>query len=171
MTFEEFSQNCLRRNCLRRTFYTGNCVKRSKQIKCYDKYNHLIEKRNLKRKEYFENLNSKECPVDQRWVEVRNQILERDKVCRLWKVLTANEKEHILKNFSHDFFYLKDILDVAHIKPRSTHPELYYDPENLLLLSRYFHSLLDSYIHPVTRTSITSEERDVWFQRIVSGGV
>jgi hypothetical protein len=101
-----------------------------------------------------------------KWQEVRKKLFERDKSCRVWLCLSQSEKSIILSTFLDQISMFKDIDDAAHIKPRSTHPELYYDLDNLLRINRYFHILLDTYRHPVTQRPITAEERENWFKRI-----
>ncbi|GAF79336.1 unnamed protein product, partial [marine sediment metagenome] len=46
----------------------------------------------------------------------------------------------------------------------SQRPDLIYDIDNIVLVSRYFHSLLDTFCHPVTRKKITKEERLEWLK-------
>jgi hypothetical protein len=77
--------------------------------------------------------------------------------------LTIEEAEEItpLDNFD------PSSVDPAHVLPRSTHPHLIYDPENIVMLSRLFHSRLDTYRHPLTGTPLSKEEHRKWWKRIV----
>ena len=91
--------------------------------------------------------------------ELRSAVLKRDKVCQMWKALTDQERSHIHCNYFDEFSWTSKKLTVAHIIPRSKNKKLKYEMDNVVLISLYFHKLLDSYLHPVTRKKITKEER------------
>ena len=64
---------------------------------------------------------------------------------------------------------LSDELDCAHIKGKGSYPELNYDMNNIVLISRYFHTLLDQHRHPIFRHIITEEEKINWLKRAKKG--
>lgn len=157
MDFESFIEHCEKGICLRNTFITNNCIKESKRRNCYKKY---IKKVEEQIESYYDNANASQI----RWQEVKEQLIERDNnTCQLWKILSKDEQLHILHNYFEDYSQLSKQLDPAHIVPRSRSNELYYDVDNLVLISRYFHSLLDTWKHPVYRTTITDDERTDWY--------
>ncbi len=141
---EIFKQKCAGGVCLRKSSRNAKCLTDKKQSKCYVKY--------------CKKLN-KQYEVDERWEEVKEQIHRRDKTCRIFAILTEEEKNYIYANYYDGYKMLSRTLDVEHIIPRSKNKSLYYDPSNLILISRYFHSLLTVYKHPVFQTAITQEER------------
>lgn len=117
-------------------------------------------------KKTSDKLSEKQKENSAKWQEVRKKLFERDKSCRVWMCLSQLEKSIILATFLDQLSMFKDIDDAAHIKARSTHPELYYELDNLVRINRYFHTLLDTHRHPVTQLPITAEEREYWFKRI-----
>lgn len=102
---------------------------------------------------------------DVKWEEVRQKVFERDKGrCRLLSLLSIKDLDTIKEN---DVNNLRTILDTAHIIPRSMSSNLYYNENNLILLNRYSHSLIDSYKHPITMLPITNIERDEFWIKII----
>lgn len=149
-TFEEFSAKCLKQICpLGKEHYGHICLKDTKQKRCFGK----------KKKDVW-SFNGLEIESDPKWQSLRLEILERDKSCKLWMILTPEEKNHILHNYQDEFFLFKKFFDTAHIIPKSVNKSLYYDKNNLVLIYRYFHRLLDQYMHPVYRTHISNIERE-----------
>lgn len=103
---------------------------------------------------------------DQKWEQLKSEM-DFSK-CRLWEILTQPEKDYVLEHFKADFISLSCI-DPAHIKGKGAYIEFKYDKENVVTIYRYFHGLLDTYKDPITRKSITKQEREEWFNRIKSG--
>ena len=131
---------------------------------------HERKERAKKLKEQGEVIGEKQKSKDARWSEVKTKLFERDSGCRVWQCLTQNERALVLASFYDQIMMFKDIDDAAHIKPRSTHPELYYDLDNLLRINRYFHTLLDTYRNPISQAHMSKEEHDMWFRRIKNNG-
>lgn len=123
----------------------------SKRKSCFDKWQKLNKKHADKRKEV----------KDPEWQKCRTAIASRDKTCRVWAALNIKQQNYVMDIHKEDYKMLNR-LTTAHIKPKSTHPELYYDLSNLVLVSLYFHTLLDQMQHPVTKIPITAEERGDW---------
>lgn len=117
-------------------------------------------------KSHSNKISEKQKENNAKWQAVRKQLFERDKACRVWMCLSQTEKALILSVYLDQISMFKNMDDAAHIKARSTHPELYYDLDNLLRINRYFHTLLDTHRDPVTQISITAEQREDWFTRI-----
>lgn len=151
--YREFISYCSKGTCLRHTIYNQKtCSRESKRKKCFDKFLKMQEKRNSI------------STIDERWSIVRYSVLERDNFqCRLTKVLSVNE----LIKAGVGFDSTGETLDVAHIVSRSQSSNLYYEMENLISMRRIFHSRLDSYKDPITGKSISKEDRDYWFIRMV----
>lgn len=171
MDIESFQDKCNNRVCLRKTFTDfdgkGKCLTEKKQSDCYKKYINQLEKDNIKKQKRIEELKNNEIEVDQKWIDTRKLVIDRDhSKCRVWRVLSPKDQKYILTNFSDDYIALSRILDVDHIIPKSVRFDLYYDLDNLLLMSRYFHRLLTDYKHPVTREKITDEEKKMIYQKI-----
>lgn len=120
----------------------------------YEKYQKKEEKR-LK----------KSFIPDSKWLIIREEIFIRDNYrCRLWKVLTMEEKKEVLEDAS--LFALNDI-DPAHVFGKGSCPKMKYVPENIVTLYRTFHSRLDAYLNPLNGTPISNSEREEWWKRIL----
>ena len=127
-----------------------------KQLKsAYKKYLKREEKREEK---IIQSL------VDERWEKVKKEVWDRDRgKCQLTPLLTAGELIIFLEKSGH----LKEIIDPAHIYGKGAYPFLKYDPENVVLLNRYSHSMLDTYRSPVDGSPISQAEHTQWWCRIV----
>lgn len=140
------------------------CNRDSKQERCFEKYEEKEKKRFVVDQEY----NSFVVKVwNETFEEGYTGFSTRDKwenYCQLWAVLSEQERNYIKENYKDDLWLAKN-LDVCHIREKDIRPDLKYDPDNGVIIGRYFHSLLDSYRHPVTRKSITKEERYDWLMR------
>ena len=62
--------------------------------------------------------------------------------------------------------YIKTI-DPAHVIPVSRNYSMCYDEDNIISLNRYSHENLDSYRDPITGRSITREEVNKWWVRLL----
>jgi len=99
--------------------------------------------------------------VDERMEEVFSLVDVRDNFsCRLLIKLSTQELFYISRTVGN--YFLKPI-DHAHIFPRSTHPHLKYDVDNIVLLSRLFHSRLDEFRDPITGEYIGKVMAGKWW--------
>jgi len=154
-----FKEKCNGKYCPRgpRT-KSKSCKNDSKQERCFLKY----EKVQNSQKE-------KQFVVDDAWEDLKKLVWGRDGgECQLWKILTKEERLFVITNYMDDFSML-NTLDVAHIKGKGAYPALKYEISNVTLIRRFFHSLLDTHKHPVTRKTINKEEREAWFQSAFDG--
>ncbi len=102
---------------------------------------------------------------DKQWQAVKLRVTKRDKkTCRFLKLCNMKETLLIQKYAPR---VMLECLDHAHIFPVSLYPALCYVDENLVLLNRYSHHNLDDCKHPISGESITMEERDDFWKRIV----
>jgi hypothetical protein len=90
-------------------------------------------------------------------------ILERDKGCRLLSVLTVSERM-VWSNHQNG---MGGILDGAHIFGKGAYPWMRYEPKNVVTLNRYSHSCLDLNKSPIDGHSISTIEKIEWWQRII----
>jgi 5-methylcytosine-specific restriction endonuclease McrA len=105
---------------------------------------------------------------DPLWQEVADKVWKRDKSqCRLLSKLKIDNPDLYLYFIKNNMKSLYTKLDLAHIIPRSQSRLLYYEEENLILLNRVSHSLLDSYHNPITGESIDKIQRDEWWEYII----
>lgn len=150
LTFEEFKEKC-KTYCPRNTNKSKRCSLESKKKDCFRRY------KNLK-------LNSKPI-IDLKWKEIQEIVNKRDSKCRVLPVLSVKEYGII----KYQLKGLSAILDCAHVISRAQAPqdELYYNPDNIVLMSRMFHARLDTYKDPVTDKFLTKEQRNHWWERIV----
>lgn len=104
---------------------------------------------------------------DEQWQSVKKDILERDGCfCRCCRIMTPAELG--IRNKLNLPNYLFQILDPAHYHSVGGHIEETYDIDNLYTLCRSCHDALDSYRSPVNGKSISREEHEQWWQRIIS---
>jgi len=101
---------------------------------------------------------------DEKWQEVKEKVYKRDKTCRFLAIMTWAESKRIMKKAPAK---LLNTLDPAHVFPVSLFPHLVYDVENVVLLCRYVHECLDSGKNPITGDSLTKEEHENLWMRII----
>jgi hypothetical protein len=167
LSLVEFQSRCREARCSRRTFVTKQCEKSTKQERCFKKWVDKQEKKQLaiERGDY----------IDKKWEGVRREVWLRDtkcepvtllnvkgsdwmQYCTLWNSLTALQQNYITNTYLNEL-WLNNYLDCAHIFPKDLHPELKYDIDNITLVGRYFHHLLDDFKDPITKISIDKETR------------
>lgn len=157
LDFKLFQNNCKDKKCFFHNILSRNCLKEWKQEKCYEKYlNKQIDVLN-------NNINKE----DSKDLVFRKLLLERDKECLIWKILTDEEKKYIGDNFKYEYELLSNVLDTVHILSRNERPDLKHDMTNAFIGCRYFHTLLDGYKDLITREDMSKEQRDAWLQRII----
>lgn len=158
MTFEEFV-NAYKKH--------GKCPGQM------SKPRHTLNERELKtRYEKYSKLKEKKIQKgswdDPLWQEVADIVWKRDKSqCRLLSKLKVDNPELYMYFIKNNMKSLYTKLDLAHIVPRSQSKALYYEEENLILLNRVSHSLLDLYHNPITGESINKVQHDEWWQYII----
>lgn len=180
MNYKDFIERCDKQICLRKTITSKNCTKEYKRKRCYEKFLKLREKNYEKIKNSFILQSEKTIKVDDEYLKFREQVWIDDcgfhdhiykrknwkECCKLWQYISKEEKEFLEINYKEELDIFGRYLDVAHIKPKGSHPELKYDPKNGVIVCRYFHRLLDDLKDPITRESISNEERLDWFKKI-----
>lgn len=103
---------------------------------------------------------------DAEWKKTKRIVSKRDKgVCRLMMVVSAGEGLLLKRNSQG----MLSVLDPAHYLPVSIRPDLCYDPDNIVLLNRYSHNMLDYSRNPITGGFIDSSETKAWWKRILQG--
>ena len=94
------------------------------------------------------------------WENCKQQVDKRDKrTCQFIRCLLAKEA-YSLKTGS------PAILDRAHIFAASSHPNLIYNVNNVITLSRYIHRRMDDYQDPLTGDPIDVNTHYYWWLRI-----
>ena len=134
--------------------------------KAEDKFKRDIEKSKQKQKEKYEEIKENGYPVDEKWETLKLEVYNRDKgKCWLLSKLhiedISNEVRGLLK--SNTF----NQVDPAHIFSKGVYPKLKYELDNVITLTRLFHSNLDSYKNPLTGKPIDREEHRNWWIFIV----
>lgn len=138
-----------------------------KLSKQQDKKDKIIED---KKQEIIENKKKMEegtfdFGVDKKWKAVVEEVTIRDKKCQLKDNLTKQEKDIIYSDSNSS--YLLDIVDPAHVFGKGAYPHMKYDVDNVILLSRLFHSRIDHYTDPITGSIIDKEQHTNWWIRLV----
>jgi len=183
MNIKEFTSNCLNGKCSRHTFISKQCEKICKIEKCFSKYNLSVEKNKKKnekkildsiekwenKKQQFQDgeITKEELfNIDKKLLEVFREVDIRDNSqCIFWdRIATVQQKIYIYKIFSKDFDILSKVIDHAHIEAISEKPELKYEKNNIICLSRFFHSRLDQYRDLITNNVISKEERQKYVE-------
>lgn len=102
---------------------------------------------------------------DLKWKEVKLKVTKRDKnKCRFIKTCSIKESMKL------EIVAPKPLvtrLDHAHVFPVSLYPHMCYEERNIVLLNRYVHHNLDDCKHPITGESISRDERNTYWERIV----
>jgi len=135
----------------------------------YNKYVRREQKMREKRKEqidkYLIENEEKNEVVDLKLEEVYNKVNLRDKgKCQLMQKLSPTDYNMLCNIVWKEML---NIIDHAHIFGKGAYPELKYDKDNIVLLNRYSHSMLDRYRHPITGEQITDSEVKQWWIFIV----
>lgn len=100
---------------------------------------------------------------DTKWQAVKKQVRSRDgNTCRLFRVITVKQALKLKKNAGP----LLGRLDAAHIYPVSQNIPMMYEVNNLVLLNRWSHSMLDSFHDPITGDPISKAEVMAWWEAI-----
>ena len=147
MTFEEFTEHYEKYGICKGDAFRSKKKWNKKQLRTkYEKY----------MKKFNEEGNTK----DQ---ELRDAVVKRDVCCRLNSVLTREELYQYGSSSNGCF-------DVAHVFGKSAFPHMRYLEDNVVLLSREFHSRLDAGKNPITGKTISREEHEHWWIRIVGMG-
>ena len=113
---------------------------------------------------YERGMEKKSKSEDKKLKEIYKKIDIRDEnKCRLIHKLTAGELA-IFKENAHGF---DKIIDHAHIFGKGAYPHMKYLKENIVLLNRYSHTMLDSKRSPINGKSISNDKWVKWWIRIV----
>lgn len=161
-TLEEFCASCEARRCLRRQKIIKSCSTNYRRKNCYNIWNRETIKLEQKR----DAPNPDKLFREKVWLEEAgfyegSQIQNWRSVCKIWAIMTNEEKRYLDKHFKDDQ-WLNTHVDVCHVLPKSTHPEKQHDTTNVYLAGRLFHSRLTDCRHPVTNQPITNEEVGIW---------
>lgn len=120
----------------------------------YDKY--VEKQKKLREKNKFK--------IDEEWIALKSQLVQE---CALIRALrNAGQIMTIREIYKNGKFLVKQ-LDGAHIISRQKAPFMKYDIDNVVMLNRYSHSMLDFMKNPIDGTPITKKEQDEWWKFIV----
>jgi hypothetical protein len=98
--------------------------------------------------------------IDFEWERVKKIVNERDQDCVVWNHLLIKEQRLIvIRDHWENYSILHGIYDHAHIESIARRPDLKYDPDNVVLMLRFFHSRFDNMRCLITNKSINNEER------------
>lgn len=111
---------------------------------------------------------AKRSSQDPKWVELKKKVRKRDKSCRLMKILSAKEMILLAKHAPRAQLMT---CDTAHCFGVGPYPHMCYNIENTVLLNRFSHECLDSFKSPVTGEKIEEREVELWWGRILGGGI
>ena len=162
LNYNEFKNRCINTYCPRGNNKSKRCKLESRMEECFKKYTKIQSK---PKKIYV--LKSK--PIKQKykkdikWEETKSKINLTK--CMLWECLNSKEKQHVLDNYKEDFMMLS-VIDPAHILGKGSNIEKKYDPDNIVPICRYFHTLLTGLKDPITRKQLSQSEIDIWYSRV-----
>ena len=130
----------------------------------YSKNNLNERQLESKYKKYCKKNERKDFSIDQDWIDVREEVFERDKnTCQLLNKLPYTDTVLLKENSG----FLCKIIDPAHIFNKASYPSLKYNSKNIVCLNRWSHICLDNLKHPIFGTPILKEEREIWWEFIV----
>ncbi len=102
---------------------------------------------------------------DRAWGEVKIAVKKRDgELCRLVRILSVGDMHELRKRAGSRL----NVLDPAHYIPVSASAEHMYDVDNIVRLNRYSHEMLDGFRDPITGKSISKNEVQRWWYKIIS---
>ena len=136
----QFTENCNKGFCKRKTLKSKRCLKELKQNQCFEKWMLQREKNFIKNNE-----------VDEEWEFVKQRVWKRDKgECQVELTLTPELIQIIRKQWDYMYKKFDGVLDCMHIIPRSEAPSLIYDTDNIILGGRFYHTFIDKNLNLVT---------------------
>ena len=102
--------------------------------------------------------------VDEEMERVNALVRARDgNKCRLIPLLSPEEKAELY----HNARFLVTTIDAAHIHSRGRRPDLKHDVNNIVLLNRFSHSMLDTFRNPINGDVLfNKDEWRYWWKRI-----
>lgn len=116
-------------------------------------------------KKQRERQRDKSKKIDTDLLEVYAKVNKRDHYkCRLMRKLKYEQLTELKQNAWEE---LLDIIDHAHYLRRLSYPHLKYDKDNIVLLNRYSHSMLDQLCNPLNGKAISVEEHESWWKLIL----
>lgn len=101
---------------------------------------------------------------DKQWQDVKKRVEKRDRGRDRMELALSLVEYKTLRSEAKQ--YLRTI-DPAHVIPVSRNYSLCYDEDNIISLNRYSHENLDSCRDPLTGKSITKEEVNRWWIRLL----
>jgi len=136
----------------------------------YDQYLKSEQKREERQQRVYEKQRNAEIDyTDEAWENVKLSVAKRDNYqCQFIKILSDDEYRQLVahvKRVASGGFLVK--IDPAHIYPKGSYPHMKYDEENVVLINRFVHSLLDVFKDPLTGEMITATKRLEWFEKVV----
>jgi len=153
-----------------------NKEKKEKQIlkdieKIQEKLTKIQKEFNIKKEKYLnseiEDLYGFNDKIDLEWERIKKIVTERDKKCIIWNhILLKEEKLYILKNFWKEYSQLCSTFDHAHIESIARRPDLKYNENNIVLISRFFHNRLDQYRNLSSNEKITEDQRNLYLKKL-----
>jgi len=137
-------------------------TKYQKYIRSEDKKQQRKEEQ-IKKQRKSQREKAKEIDFD--LIKVYSKVDKRDNFqCRLIAILDFNAYRELTAN-AWDALLCQ--IDHAHYLRRLSYPHLKYDIDNIVLLNRYSHSMIDQMCNPVNGKPITKEEHENWWKLIL----
>jgi hypothetical protein len=103
--------------------------------------------------------------ADPKWAETKKLVDARDKrQCRLMMCLSITESKQLRAES-------EKTLDRCHIFAASAHPDLIYNVNNIVTLTRFIHRRMDNFKHPLSGENIPPNENFYWWHRILTKSI
>jgi hypothetical protein len=165
LNFEQYKSYYSKNGHLLGRLKTKKSLNDAQILSGYEAYIKSEQKRYESKERQIENSKiKKEIKVDEKWIEVRKQVEERDNFkCRLMSILTSEELKELKENSGG----LHLILDPAHFLRRSQYPKMIYDIDNIVLLNRASHTWLDQFRNPLNGKYIGPTQSFDWWIKII----
>jgi len=160
LTYSEFKDFYLRYGSLPLGIYS-NPKKVLKDYQLKNKFQKYID--TLKKKMIKDNKPS----YWKEWEDTREEVYIRDMIqCRLWKILTPDEKKIAINNGLVGTISKK--ITPAHFIRRSACKDLICEKDNVYTMYQLFHNRLDAYQDPLTGKKSNTKECLKWWQRVIN---
>jgi hypothetical protein len=159
MNYEEFSEFYNQRG------YCPNDVGRRKNPMNEKQLRYRFKKYEASELKRFE-AQDRYREVDQQWIDLKKEM-DLTK-CRLATLLLEEEHYDFYNTLKSEAGHLFSTIDPAHVFGKGAYPHMKYELRNVVPLNRFSHSCLDTSRHPITGKPISREERDKWWEYIIT---
>jgi hypothetical protein len=160
LSLEDFTEHYRKHGSCPGDFFKRKKVLNERQIRT--KYETYLRKETRQYEKHAEDAQAED--KDER---TRNFCRRRDKTCQLRALIVRNEKKEAAYALAFNAGGFMFQLDVAHVFGKGAHPWMRHEPDNVVLLNRYSHTMLDTLHSPIDGRAISKAEQKAWWIAII----